>query len=337
MDTTTVVNTTLPAALAELMKSHENIKQIAAYCKSAYLQDPKVYEQTQNYTKDALENVAYHVQTIGTHFVTLLDLQSNEIDKLDIQLRSLSDKVKCTYDAAGSTAFKGPADAKVYSKSIKARKLDATQMPSQPIRKYTRTPMNYASIDAGTATSTSVSGERSSFYSARPSVAFTSPPAVGSPSAPPPSFAAPPSLSAPSFSSPPPPPSMGAPPPPPSMGAPPPPPSMGAPPPPPSMGAPPPPPSMGAPPPPPSMGAPPPPPSMGAPPPPPSMGAPPPPPSMGAPPPPPSFGGPPPPPPFGAPPPPPAFGDLPPPPPSFGDLPPPPPSFGDLPPPPPPF
>ncbi len=88
------VQTTIPKALQDLLESNNNIKQIATYCKSAYLSpgdQAKVYDQTREYTKECILNVAYHVQTIGTHISSLLDLQTNEIDKLDIQIRALSD------------------------------------------------------------------------------------------------------------------------------------------------------------------------------------------------------------------------------------------------------
>jgi hypothetical protein len=93
-DMHTFVQTTIPKALSDLLDSNNNIKQIATYCKSAYLtpgEQPKVYDQTREYTKECILNVAYHVQTIGTHISTLLDLQATEIDKLDIQIRALSD------------------------------------------------------------------------------------------------------------------------------------------------------------------------------------------------------------------------------------------------------
>lgn len=92
-DMHTFVQTTIPKALSDLLDSNNNIKQIATYCKSAYLSgdQAKVYDQTREYTKECILNVAYHVQTIGTHISTLLDLQTTEIDKLDIQIRALSD------------------------------------------------------------------------------------------------------------------------------------------------------------------------------------------------------------------------------------------------------
>jgi hypothetical protein len=86
--------TTIPNALQELTKSHNNITQIANYCKSAYATDPDqnaIYAKTQNYIKDALANVAYHIQNVGKNLNDFLLLQTKEIAKLDIQIQSITD------------------------------------------------------------------------------------------------------------------------------------------------------------------------------------------------------------------------------------------------------
>ncbi len=83
---------TLPSALANLQQSQKNIEQIALYCKTAYANEneqPAVFQKTQMYLKDALSNVAYHIHTVGLHLTNFLQLQVNEIDKLDLQIQTL--------------------------------------------------------------------------------------------------------------------------------------------------------------------------------------------------------------------------------------------------------
>lgn len=88
-----LIQGTLPAALKALLDSHNSIAQIADYCKRAYTADDpnKIFEQTQKYTKEALANVAYHVHAVSTHMTNLLELQANELEKLDVQLRTITD------------------------------------------------------------------------------------------------------------------------------------------------------------------------------------------------------------------------------------------------------
>jgi hypothetical protein len=59
---------TIPPALDELAKSQGTVQQIALYCKAAYQEGSDVnavFEQTKNYTNDALQNVVYHVHNVG--------------------------------------------------------------------------------------------------------------------------------------------------------------------------------------------------------------------------------------------------------------------------------
>lgn len=99
IDLQSYITTTIPNSLAELSKSHSNINQIAQYCKSAYDQEVKqdgggttgVFSKTQNYIKDALANVAYHIHNVGNQLNTLLLQQTKEIARLDVQLHALTD------------------------------------------------------------------------------------------------------------------------------------------------------------------------------------------------------------------------------------------------------
>lgn len=87
------INSTIPKALGDLAQSHTNIEQIAAYCRNAYMTEPnqqEVFRKTQAYIRDALSNVAYHIHTVGLHLTNFLQLQANEVDKLDLQLQTLS-------------------------------------------------------------------------------------------------------------------------------------------------------------------------------------------------------------------------------------------------------
>lgn len=84
---------TIPAAIEELSKNQDTIKQIAEFCRDAYQGDKEaeVFTQTRDYTTNALLNVAYHVQNIATHVTSFVSAQLSEIEKLDSQIRVISE------------------------------------------------------------------------------------------------------------------------------------------------------------------------------------------------------------------------------------------------------
>jgi len=313
LDINVYSQTTIPAALAELMDNHSKMEQISNYCKSAYVSGgdtAQIYEQTQGYAKNALLNVAYHIQTIGTHITTLLQLQSNEIEKISIEIATLTQRVNMIHDSTGTQAFNTPDSAKAYKSTLKEKKIEveAAKAPTKFVRKQ----INYSMGSSGESqlnhSNSSANLNGSTGGLAPPVNSNSSTPTYQSPSYSPQPTGVPkppaPISAPPTRSSAPPPPSLSVPPSVPQRG---------------SV-------IVGAPPPPPT--------SFGG-----GGGDLPPPPMMGDfPPPPPSFGG-------GGLPPPPSIGDLPPPPPpSSFDFPPPPArpvsqygyDFHDLPPPPPP-
>eukprot|EP01132_Coremiostelium_polycephalum_P004993 gene4993-6217_t len=259
LDMNVYTQTTIPNALAELMDNHSKMQQISNYCKSAYVpggaDTAQIYEQTQSYAKNALLNVAYHIQTIGTHLTTLLQLQSNEIDKINIEIQTLTQRINMIHDTTGSNVFNTKEATKSYKSTLKEKKIEVES--SKPPVKYVHKPINYNMGNGaganGSAADLSNSGSSSSGglpppppntsststpsyqsptnYS--PQQTFTPPPIQKAPQTPargpaaPPSLSVPPSIPArsappPSFDAPPPPPALShdsLPPPPPSFDA----------------------------------------------------------------------------------------------------------------------
>ena len=84
----------LPQVLADLQQSSTNVTKIAEYCRATYASSPDAlatYANTQNYIKDSLSNVSYHIHTMGIHLTNFLQLQSFEMDKLDLQVQALTE------------------------------------------------------------------------------------------------------------------------------------------------------------------------------------------------------------------------------------------------------
>jgi hypothetical protein len=143
---------TLPKCHEELMQSSRNIEQIAVYCKNAYITENDkvaIYNQTQAYIKDALANVAYHVHTVGLHLTSYLEEQTNEIDRLDLNLRMLNDRLKANKEAVGISAFRAGDAQRNYHQKSKLRKLDESEIndPSKNLQKIGRIPLNLKALD----------------------------------------------------------------------------------------------------------------------------------------------------------------------------------------------
>ncbi|EAL73431.1 component of SCAR regulatory complex [Dictyostelium discoideum AX4] len=234
--------TTIPNAMAELMDNHNKMEQISAYCKSLYANGDaaQAYEQTQGYAKNALLNVAYHIQTVGTHITSLLQLQTNEMEKLNIEIQTLTQRVRMIHDSTGTNVFSNQDAAKPYKSSLKNRKVD-TEATKAPV-KYVHKPISYGisasdinqngvppplnhsnssanltsssgHLAASSTSNSSTPSYQSPSYSSQPTISSGTPPPIQKQpprvgNAPPP-----PSLSVPAA---PPPPVMNVPPPPPT-------------------------------------------------------------------------------------------------------------------------
>ena len=81
----------VPASLDEMLSSKKNLEQISQYCKNSFNEDNKeVFDQTRQYTNDAILNVAYHVQRGTISLLHLLNMQTEELDALEGELELLA-------------------------------------------------------------------------------------------------------------------------------------------------------------------------------------------------------------------------------------------------------
>lgn len=83
----------LPEALKQLKNGFEAMEKIARYCHGAQKKKEyqQIYVQSQDYSKDALTNAAYHVNAIGIHLTQFLTLQAERVEQLDIHIKILTD------------------------------------------------------------------------------------------------------------------------------------------------------------------------------------------------------------------------------------------------------
>jgi len=231
----------MPKYLADLAQSSKNIEQIALYCKNAYQQEntkAETFQKTQQYIKDALSNVAYHVHTVGLNLTNFLQAQANELDKIDLQMQVVSDRVKTAYETVGTVAFRTNEAKRSYQPKSKMRKIEEPDLVpenARPIQKATRNQFNLKALDNVGTDLQGNKGKDNFIAALEAGVTIQSQTLTSSSSysnfnnnstrelPPPPKDFTPPALSAPSFM-PPPPRDLNLPPPPVDLSLPPPPP-----------------------------------------------------------------------------------------------------------------
>eukprot|EP01120_Amphizonella_sp_Union-15-10_P008147 TRINITY_DN2867_c0_g1_i5.p1 TRINITY_DN2867_c0_g1~~TRINITY_DN2867_c0_g1_i5.p1 ORF type:complete len:242 (-),score=78.57 TRINITY_DN2867_c0_g1_i5:187-912(-) len=122
---------TIPEALNNLKEAQKTLETIAQYCREAKKKDDydASYQQTEEYTKDALMNVAYHVHTVGTHFTSFLQLQDREIDKISIKLSTLTARLNHHHTEAATQGYKIKEAQRFYTSISRSQKLDDSSLP----------------------------------------------------------------------------------------------------------------------------------------------------------------------------------------------------------------
>lgn len=93
VDTQKLADEVLPKHLQQLQESSKTMEEIAKYCRESRKKKEydQVYKQSFDYSRDALTNAAYHVHTVGTQLTRFIILQSEEVDRLAIHVKSLTD------------------------------------------------------------------------------------------------------------------------------------------------------------------------------------------------------------------------------------------------------
>lgn len=206
---------TIPPALDELAKSQGTVQQIALYCKAAYQEGADVnavFEQTKNYTNDALQNVVYHVHNVGLQITNFLEVQMKEIEKIDLQVRLLSERMRACHEASGAPDKQLMEAPHPYNQALPSRKLAGHELPwsAQPLQPLPRTIIDLNALDGVGNGDSSITSSRSGAPSPR---SISSSSSLASPHS---GFGGPPPPPMSSGAPPPPPPDAGfAPPPPP--------------------------------------------------------------------------------------------------------------------------
>jgi len=122
-------------SLKELEECKQKIDGVLAYCRDKYASDKKkIFTYTQSETKNALQNVTYHINAMSQHLSSVLSVQASEIEKIDLQLKEITNRVQLSHQEVGNKALvllrTEHEGAPLQPDKIK--KLEGTAIPSLP-------------------------------------------------------------------------------------------------------------------------------------------------------------------------------------------------------------
>jgi len=135
-------------SLKELEDCKAAIDKVLAYCRETYAADKKkIFTYTQNETKNALQNVSYHIHAMATHMTNVLTLQVAEIEKIDLQLREVTNRCQIHHQEVGVKALMLLRTAHEYPSlpADKIKKLEGPAVPTLP--NHPRQKIDFSELD----------------------------------------------------------------------------------------------------------------------------------------------------------------------------------------------
>ncbi|XP_026772841.2 ABI family, member 3a isoform X1 [Pangasianodon hypophthalmus] len=137
-----------PAARKALLDNYNNLRNVAEYCESSYLQaggdSIKSLEETKAFTTQSLASVAYQISTLATNVLKLLDAQCSQLRHIESNINLIGLTVDMHREKVARREIGAFTVAKRYSRSSKVIP-PATSKDPKP--KYSRTPISYSSLD----------------------------------------------------------------------------------------------------------------------------------------------------------------------------------------------
>jgi len=92
------INETVPASIQKLADTERKIGDIITWCQVHYVNETQnrneTLDKTKEYTNAVLHNVLYYVHAASVDLMNMLDLQAQEVDKLNAQMVIMSDRLR---------------------------------------------------------------------------------------------------------------------------------------------------------------------------------------------------------------------------------------------------
>ncbi|KAI5629489.1 hypothetical protein C0J50_2421 [Silurus asotus] len=137
-----------PDARNALLENYNNLRNVAEYCESSYLQAGgdtiKALEETKAFTTQSLASVAYQISTLATSVLKLLDAQCSQLRHIESNINLIGLTVDMHREKVARREIGAFTVGKRYSRSSKIILPSASKDPKP---KYSRTPISYSGLD----------------------------------------------------------------------------------------------------------------------------------------------------------------------------------------------
>ncbi|KAI5097080.1 hypothetical protein C0J45_12389, partial [Silurus meridionalis] len=137
-----------PDARNALLENYNNLRNVAEYCESSYLQAGgdtiKALEETKAFTTQSLASVAYQISTLATSVLKLLDAQCSQLRHIESNINLIGLTVDMHREKVARREIGAFTVGKRYSRSSKIILPPASKDPKP---KYSRTPISYSGLD----------------------------------------------------------------------------------------------------------------------------------------------------------------------------------------------
>ncbi|KAF4093157.1 hypothetical protein AMELA_G00029040 [Ameiurus melas] len=137
-----------PAARKALLENYTNLRNVAEYCETSYLQagedTVKALEETKAFTTQSLASVAYQISTLATSVLKLLDAQCSQLRHIESDINLIGLTVDMHREKVARREIGAFTVAKRYTRSSKVIPPASSKDPKP---KYSRTPISYSGLD----------------------------------------------------------------------------------------------------------------------------------------------------------------------------------------------
>ncbi|XP_013380172.1 abl interactor 2 isoform X5 [Lingula anatina] len=140
----------IPEGRRQLQESHVNLERVADYCEGNYIQaeDKRhALEETKNYTTQSLASVAYQINNLAANFLSLLEMQTQQLANMESGINHLSEIVMIHKEKVARREIGVLTTNKCITRPVGVK--NGIVFPEQPERpvKYRREDINFSLLD----------------------------------------------------------------------------------------------------------------------------------------------------------------------------------------------
>ena len=132
---TSEMDAQLLASRQQLKESKDRLLTVSDYCETEYLKNRDhirnakiALDQTKNYTTQSLASVAYQINTLATTFLSILQMQTAQLNMLETSINQVSQKVDLYQEKVARRDIGKLANKKSSQRGICVRKLMGNEM-----------------------------------------------------------------------------------------------------------------------------------------------------------------------------------------------------------------